>query len=205
MNLFKQSLTAFRFLLLIMLVTGVIYPAIVTGIAQFIFPWQANGSLIENEKGLIGSELIGQAFSSTDYFWGRPSATPLFPYNALMSSGSNLSPSNLYLLDRVKERVIMLEQSDPQNQDAIPVDLVTTSASGLDPEISPAAALYQVHRIAKARHAKENDLKLLILNKMEKRTGRILGEPRVNVLALNLMLDNLYPKRNIPVREKKKK
>jgi len=186
----EQIKTAVILLLLFTVLTGLIYPAIVTGVAQFLFSWQANGSLIMKNGTATGSLLIGQSFTDPKYFWGRPSATSPFPYNAENSSGSNLGPSNPDLFTAVQSRIDILKKSDPKNSDLIPIDLVTSSASGLDPEISPLAAMYQVPRIAKARHIQELIIQKLIEDAIEPRTLGMLGEPRVNVLKLNLALDN---------------
>ena len=169
--------------------TGIVYPAVVTGIAQLVFPRQANGSLIVKDGKVIGSELIGQPFDDPKYFWGRPSATSPFGYNAAASSGSNLSPTNPALIKSVQERVDALRAADPDNKAPVPVDLVTASASGLDPHISPAAALYQVTRVAKARRMQPEAVRTLVDRYTEGRQFGFLGEPRVNVLALNLALD----------------
>ncbi|PPD40846.1 MAG: potassium-transporting ATPase subunit C [Methylobacter sp.] len=170
--------------------TGVVYPAIVTGLAQLLFPHQANGSLMTDSNGkIIGSNLIGQAFSDTGHFWGRPSATGPFPYNAGASSGSNLGPTNPALADAVKARIEALKAADPNNKAPVPVDLVTASGSGLDPQISPAAAEYQINRVAKARHIAPEKLRALVEANTEARQWGMFGEPRVNVLALNLALD----------------
>jgi K+-transporting ATPase ATPase C chain len=176
-------------ILIFTLMTGVIYPLAVTGVAQLVFPHQANGSLIVHNGQSLGSELIGQPFDDPKYFWGRPSATSPFPYNAAASSGSNLGPSNLALLDAVKARIAALKAADPTNTQPIPVDLVTASASGLDPDISLAAALYQVPRVARARSLSEADVITLVNQHTEGRQFGFLGEPRVNVLKLNLALD----------------
>ena len=174
------------------LLTGVIYPAVVTGLAQLLFPTQANGSLMTDSHGKpTGSSLIGQTFSSPGYFWGRPSATSPFAYNAGSSSGSNLGPTNPSLVDAVKARIQALKEADPGNKIPIPVDLITASASGLDPHISPAAADYQINRVAKARHIKREKLHDLVEANTEPRLWLLLGEPRVNVLRLNLALDEL--------------
>jgi len=170
-------------------VTGVIYPVIVTVIAQVVFPYQANGSLIVKDGKVVGSALIGQPFDDPKYFWGRPSATSPFPYNAASSSGSNLSPTNPALVKSVQERVDALRAADPGNTAPVPVDLVTASGSGLDPHISPAAALYQVSRVAKARKLDPAVVRELVERNTEGRQLGFLGEPRVNVLALNLALD----------------
>jgi len=176
-------------LLALSVLTGLIYPAVVTGIAQLAFPHQANGSLIVRDGKVVGSSLIGQPFDDPKYFWGRPSATSPFPYNAVSSSGSNQGPTNPALLDAVKSRVEALRATDPSNTAPVPVDLVTASGSGLDPHISPAAALYQVPRVAKARRLDEAAVRRLVEQHTEGRQWGFLGEPRVNVLALNLALD----------------
>jgi potassium-transporting ATPase KdpC subunit len=176
-------------LVVLTVLTGVIYPAIVTAIAQLVFPHQANGSLIVKDGKVVGSALIGQPFDDPKYFWGRPSATSPFPYNAGSSSGSNLSPTNPALVKSVQERVDALRAADPGNTAPVPVDLVTASGSGLDPHISPAAALYQVSRVARARKLQPDAVRALVDRYTEGRQWGFLGEPRVNVLALNLALD----------------
>jgi K+-transporting ATPase ATPase C chain len=187
----KQIRPALLSLLLLTLLTGAVYPAVVTGLAQVLFPHQANGSLIVAGGRVAGSELIGQPFDSPRYFWGRPSATAPYPYNAAASAGSNLGPTNPALVDSVTGRVRALRAADPGNLQPVPVDLVTASASGLDPDISPAAALYQAPRVARARGLDENALRQLVNQYTVRRQLGILGEPRVNVLELNLALDRL--------------
>jgi K+-transporting ATPase ATPase C chain len=176
-------------LLLLSAVTGVAYPVVVTLVAQTLFPHRANGRLISKDGRPIGSELIGQPFDDPRYFWGRPSATAPFPYNAGASSGSNLGPTNPALHDAVRARVAALRAADPGNTAAVPVDLVTASGSGLDPHISPAAALYQVRRVARARNLDAARVQRLLEEHVEGRQLGFLGEPRVNVLRLNLALD----------------
>jgi K+-transporting ATPase ATPase C chain len=177
-------------LALLTLLTGVVYPLLVTGIAQAAFPKQANGSLVKRGNEVIGSSLIGQQFESPEYFWGRLSATAP-AYNAAASSGSNLGPLNPALRDTVKARVAALHAADPVNTALIPVDLVTASGSGLDPHVSPAAAYYQVRRVANARHLDEARVKTLVDAHVEDRELGVLGESVVNVLLLNLALDKL--------------
>ena len=192
----SQIRAALVALVVLTLITGVAYPLLVTGIAQAAFPHPANGSLIVRNGRAVGSGLIGQSFDDPKYFWGRLSATtdsngkPL-PYNAGASAGSNLGPSNPALLDEVKGRVDALQMADPENRATIPVDLVTSSGSGLDPDISPAAALYQVHRVARARRIDQGRVRALVENHTVGRQLGILGEPRVNVLELNLALDDM--------------
>lgn len=171
------------------LLTGVIYPLLVTAVAQTIFPHQANGSLIEQDGVILGSELIGQPFDDPAYFWGRPSLTQPFPYNAATSAGSTLAPSNPALTEQVSARIAVLKMADPTHTRPIPVDLVTASASGLDPHISLAAAEYQVERVAKARGVDTAVVRQLVDEYTEGRTFGVLGEPRVNVFRLNLALD----------------
>jgi len=191
----KQFRPALVSLLLLTLITGVIYPLVVTGIAQVLFPSQANGSLIIKGGQAVGSKLIGQSFDDPKYFWGRLSATGTFPYNAFNaenltgSSGSNYGPLNSALTDMVKARVDALKAADPSNKASIPVDLVTASGSGLDPHISLAAAAYQVSRVAKARGMSEAEVRTLVEAHTEGRQFGFLGEPVVNVLELNLALD----------------
>ena len=180
---------ALLMLLLMTLITGVAYPLLVTGIAQLIFPNQANGSLIYEDGKAMGSELIGQSFDDPKYFWSRLSATGPFPYNAAVSSGSNLWPTNEALMKAVEARVQALRQAAPDNTEPIPVDLVTASGSGLDPHISPAAAFYQVSRVARVRSLDETVVRQLVEQHVGGRQLGFLGEPRVNVLKLNLALE----------------
>jgi K+-transporting ATPase ATPase C chain len=180
-------------LLFFTVLTGAAYPALVTAVSQVVFPSQANGSLLPAKTGggFAGSKLIGQAFADPGHFWSRPSATAPYAYNAGASTGSNLGPTNPALADAVKGRVEALRQADPGNTAPVPVDLVTTSGSGLDPEISPAAAYYQVGRVARVRGVPQAQVRALLDSHVEGRTFGILGEPRVNVLQLNLDLDQL--------------
>jgi K+-transporting ATPase ATPase C chain len=171
-------------------ITGIVYPLLVTGIARVVFPAQASGSLLRNDQGqVVGSSLIGQNFADPKYFWGRPSATSPMPYNAANSSGSNQGPLNPALLDAVKGRIDALKAADPEQKAPVPVDLVTASASGLDPHISVAAAEYQSRRVARARALSDEAIRSLITENTEGRWLRVFGEPRVNVLELNLALD----------------
>jgi potassium-transporting ATPase KdpC subunit len=192
-----QLRPAFFMLLIFTLITGVIYPLVVTGVAQVLFPSQANGSLIMVDGKAIGSELIGQQFDDPKYFWGRISATSTFAYNAFnaenltASSGSNYGPLNPALTEIVQTRIDALKAADPDNTLPIPVDLVTASGSGLDPHISIAAATYQVHRVAAVRGLSEAEVQSLLDEYTEGRQFGFLGEPRVNVLLLNLALDGI--------------
>lgn len=181
---------ALTMLLILTVLTGLIYPLAVTGLARLFFPDQAHGSLIVRDGKVIGSRLIGQQFDKPEYFWSRPSATSPVPYNAAASSGSNLGPTNPALLGAVNARVAALRAADPGNGSPIPIDLVTASGSGLDPHISPAAALYQVNRVARARGLEEKTVNALVIQHTEGRQFGLLGERRVNVLLLNLALDH---------------
>ena len=187
--MFSQFRPALVMLIVMTAITGAIYPAVVTGIAQAIFPTQANGSLIKQDGKALGSSLIGQPFSDPKHFWARPSATSPYPNNASSSSGSNQGPLNPALTDAVAGRIKALRDADPDNKAPVPVDLVTASGSGLDPHISPAAAEYQVARVAKARGLDSAKVKALVAEYTEGRQLGFLGEPRVNVLRLNLALD----------------
>ncbi len=189
--MFAQLRPAIIVFVLLAVITGLIYPFAITGIAQAVFPSQANGSLIYQNGKPIGSALIGQPFDDPKYFWGRLSATSPFPYNAAASSGSNYGPLSSALTDAAQARIAALKAADPTNTAPIPVDLVTASGSGLDPNISVAAALYQVPRVARARGLSESQVRTLVAQFTEGRQFGILGEPRVNVLELNLALDGV--------------
>jgi K+-transporting ATPase ATPase C chain len=188
-SLLRQSLLVFLGLTLL---TGVAYPLAMTAIAQIAFSHQANGSAIERDGKVVGSALIGQPFDDARYFWGRPSATGPTPYNAAASTGSNLGPTNPAQLDAVKARVEAIQQAHPQQTESVPIDLVTASGSGLDPHISPASADYQIHRVATARNLADEQVRKVVAGHTAGRTFGLLGEPRVNVLELNLALDALH-------------
>jgi K+-transporting ATPase ATPase C chain len=187
--MFAQLMPSLRMLLVMSALTGVVYPLFVTAVAKLAFPRAANGSLIVSDGKTLGSDLIGQPFDDPKYFWSRPSATSPQPYNAMASSGSNLGPRNPALADAVKDRIKALRDADPGNKAAVPVDLITASGSGLDPHISAAAADYQVARVAKARNVTAENVHRLVAENTEGRTLGLLGEPRVNVLKLNIALD----------------
>jgi K+-transporting ATPase ATPase C chain len=189
LKLIRQSIVM---LALMTLVTGVVYPLVVTGIAQTAFAHAANGSIMEKDGKPLGSELIGQSFTDPKYFWPRPSATSPFADNPSSSGASNLGPTNSALTDAVKQRIDALHAADPGNTDPVPVDLVTASASGVDPDISPAAARYQIARVARARGMAVDAVTRLVDRATTGRQFGILGEPRVNVLELNLMLDRKW-------------
>lgn len=186
MSLIRPALTL---LLVFTVVLGLVYPAVITGISRVVFPAQASGSLVHDGDRIVGSSLIGQPFDDPRYFWGRPSATGPVPYNAAASTGSNQGPMNPALSDAVKARIGALRAADPGNDAPIPIDLVTASGSGLDPHISPAAAYYQAGRVARARGISEEHVRSLVDRSIEGRTLGLIGEPRVNVLLLNLALD----------------
>ena len=186
---FKHLVTSILALLLFTVITGLLYPFLVTAIAQIAFPGKANGSMLKRGGKTVGSELIGQPFSDPKYFWGRPSATSPYPYNASSSGGSNYGPTNPALLDEVNGRIADLKKADSLSTSPIPVDLVTSSASGLDPDISAAAAAYQVRRVARVRGLSEDRVREIVERCTAGRSLGILGEPHVNVLNLNLALD----------------
>lgn len=186
----RPAITLF---ILLGVLLGGLYPLLVTGLAQAFFPHQANGSLIERQGQLVGSELIGQNFTSPAYFWGRPSAAGTFPNNGLASGGSNLGPTNPALKQAAEDRAKALQEADPGNKSAIPMDLLTASASGLDPHISPAAAAYQVARVARVRGMTVQQVRDLVRTYSESPQWGLFGEPRVNVLKLNLALDAAAP------------
>ena len=187
--MFTSMFPALRMLVVLSLLTGIAYPLLVTGIAQLAFPRAANGSLVVDNGKILGSSLIGQPFDDPKYFWSRPSATSPQPYNAMASSGSNQGPRNPALVEAVAARVKALRDADPDQRATVPIDLVAASASGLDPHISVAAAEFQASRVAKARGLPIDKVQSLVSAHTEGRTFGILGEPRVNVLALNLAID----------------
>jgi K+-transporting ATPase ATPase C chain len=187
----KQIKPALRLFLTFVVITGGIYPFLTTAIAQIVFPYQANGSLILHNNQVVGSTLIGQQFTAPQYFWGRLSDTGDYPYQASASGGSNFSVLNQGLVDAAEKRIADLKAADPGNVQPIPVDLVTASASGLDPDISPAAAYYQAGRVARVRHLSVDQVNTLITQHTQGRMLGFLGEARVNVLALNWALDGL--------------
>ena len=187
-TLLRPALSLF---LVLTLITGIVYPLAVTGIAKLVFPTAANGSLIVKDGRPLGSALIGQHFTAPGYFWGRPSATTPYPNHAAASGGSNQGPLNPALVAAVKGRIAVLRAADPGNVTPIPLDLVTASASGLDPHLSPAAAQYQVERIARTRQLPPQAIQALIVQNTEGRQWGVFGEPRVNILRLNLALDSL--------------
>jgi len=189
----KQIKPAVLILAIFTVVTGVLYPLAITAVGQMVFPHSANGSIVFRNGRPVGSSLIGQEFSDPKYFWGRPSATSPTGYNPLPSSGSNLGPLNPALRERVEARVKMLQDADPENKSLIPVDLVTASASGLDPHISLAGALYQVPRVARARGVSQEQIVRLVKENTTGRLAGVFGEPVVNVLQLNLALDQRAP------------
>ena len=189
----KELLVAARMTAATLLLTGLAYPLVVTGVAQVLFPWRANGSVVLAEGRVVGSELIAQGFRSPAYFQPRPSAAGADGYDAAASSGSNLGPTSRKLRDRVAADVARLRAENPQAPPEVPADLVTTSASGLDPHLSPAAARWQVARVATARGVPAGDVQALVDARIEGRTFGLLGEPRVNVLLLNLDLDRRLP------------
>jgi K+-transporting ATPase ATPase C chain len=191
--MWQQLRPAITLFALLTLLTGMIYPLLTTGIAQLLFPQQAAGSLLSQQGQLRGSALIGQSFSEEQYFWGRPSATSPMAYNGAASSGSNLGPTNPVLLDSVAARIAALKQAHPEQTGAVPLDLVTASASGLDPHISPAAAQYQLNRVAKARGMSAEQVSALVTQASQGKQWGILGEATVNVLQLNLALDAAKP------------
>jgi K+-transporting ATPase ATPase C chain len=191
-NVAKTLLQSLLMLLVLSLLTGVVYPLAVTGLAHVCCSRQAEGSPIVRDGRLIGSQLLAQPFDADKYFWPRPSATTPQPYNALASGGSNLGPTNPALIDAVKKNLQTLQQHDPSNQAPVPVDLVTASGSGLDPDISPEAAQYQVARVARARGLGSERVRALVVEHTDLRQWGLLGEPRVNVLELNLALDALH-------------
>ena len=192
-TLIRPAVTLF---ILLSLITGLLYPLLVTGIGQLLFPAQAAGSLIERDGQRVGSRLIGQNFTDPQYFWGRPSATSPYPYHAAASGGSNLGPLHPALIEAVKARVQALRAADPANTRPVPVELVTASGSGLDPHLSPAAVEYQVARVARVRGLPLEKVRDVVLQQTQPRQWGLLGEARINVLELNLALDRLAAPRS---------
>ncbi|MES2217537.1 MAG: potassium-transporting ATPase subunit KdpC [Pseudomonadota bacterium] len=190
-RIFKELRISITLLFFLTIITGILYPALITVSAQSFFPWRANGSLLKRNDIIVGSALIGQSFTDPQYFWGRPSATTPFPYNAENSMGSNYGPLNASYLALVKTRKKVLEGADIQNHQSVPIDLLTASGSGLDPEISPQAAFYQTYRVATARQLSEDKVQNLVRKYVQNPDLDLLGEARVNILALNLALDEL--------------
>jgi len=191
-------MVALRMTVATLVLTGLVYPLVVTGVAQVLFPWRANGSAVSAQGRVVGSELIGQGFKNPAYFQSRPSAAGTDGYDAANSSGSNLGPTSQKLRDRVAADVARLRKENPQAPAEVPAELVTTSASGFDPHISPEAARWQVARVAAARGVAASEVLPLVEAKTEGRTFGLLGEPRVNVLRLNLALDERFPRRGAP-------
>jgi len=197
-TLYSEVRIGIGFFVCMTILTGLAYPLAVTAMGRYLYPRQASGSAVVRDGEVVGAALIGQEFTAPGLFWGRPSATAPLPYNAMASSGSNLSPSNPALTEAVRQRIKALAAADPGNPAKPPVDLVTSSASGLDPDISPAAAFYQVARVAKARGLPEETVRALVEDHIEGRQFGVLGEPRVNVLSLNLALDAVARKADTP-------
>jgi K+-transporting ATPase ATPase C chain len=191
----QQIQSAIRFVIIISIIAGILYPALITAIAQIFFPNQANGNLIEHQGKIVGSIFIGQHFTANKYFWSRPSATQPIPYNAAVSGGSNLGPDSKILLDQIQQRINALNKANHLGSMIIPIDLVTASASGLDPHISIPAALYQVPRVAASRNITAASIQQIISDLSSKHDWAVFGIKRVNVLELNLALDQLGSKR----------
>lgn len=189
----RTFLTAALMLVVMTILTGFLYPLGVTAVAAILFPRQATGSILERDGQPVGSDLIGQSFDDPRYFWGRPTAIAPVPYNAMSGSGSNQATTNPALTDAVKDRVARLKDADPANTQPIPVELVTASGSGLDPHLSPAGALYQAGRVARVRGVPEEKVRSIMQSLVEKPTFGVLGQPRVNILRLNLALDASFP------------